>query len=92
MFRTAVVCGEIRRENTGFKLSGEPLEGKGGLKKPTDVHGIAGSSTEMSWWLVLAQVLSPWDFPTLLGWVTVMWHVPCSSPILCVSLGPPRKK
>lgn len=71
-----------------FKLSEEPLEGKGCLKKPTGVYGIAGSTTEMSWWLVLAQVLSPLGFSHPFGMVTAMWRVPCSSPIFCISLGP----
>lgn len=71
-----------------FKLSEESLEGKGCLKKPTGVYGIAGSTTEMSWWLVLAQVLSPLGLSHPFGLVTAMWRVPCSSPILCISLGP----
>lgn len=42
-----------------FKLSEEPLEGKGCLKKPPCVCGVAGSY--MLWWynVVVVQVLSP---------------------------------
>lgn len=35
-------------------------------------YDIAGSTTEMGWWLVLAQVLSPWDFLIPLGWMMVI--------------------